>query len=181
MGKKFGYKPPPKPKLNPVPPDKPEETSIVNRGYWPGSNFNPEELAWLKAVEKLQKKTRRKFLSHVDYLRLALQLGYHQGDRPPKRQRKRSAPTPPPPLPANPMNPEMLLARLSAMGFTFSLGADGLPKFTVPPGSSNPDRDELLGILAWTWASLSQHLTAVLTPKPSPPLGVASQPVQASA
>jgi hypothetical protein len=56
-------------------PDQPEPTASTRRGYWPGSSYSDLEREWLRAVESLQKKERRKFLSHVDYLRLGILLG----------------------------------------------------------------------------------------------------------
>jgi len=57
-------------------PDMLEPTRSDRRGYWPGANYSALERAWLKAVESLQRRERRKFLSHVDYLRLAITLGW---------------------------------------------------------------------------------------------------------
>lgn len=79
--KRFPLPPPPPVAYTPRA-DKAEGTDIRNRGYFPGSGYTEEELAWIKAVEKLQKRTGRKFLSHVDFLRLARSIGYRRDPTP---------------------------------------------------------------------------------------------------
>lgn len=92
---------PPPPPPGPTPqPDRPERTEAKNPGYWPGSAYSTDELAWLKRVEAFMKRTKRKFLSHVDYFRLAL-------DALPELMAAKgvTAPDPPPPKKKRPPKP----------------------------------------------------------------------------
>lgn len=74
-----------------VPPkDKAEGTDVRRRGYFPGSNYTSDELEWIMAVETFQRKEKRKFLSHVDYQRIALSLGYTKVPPPPVKRAKKA-------------------------------------------------------------------------------------------
>ncbi len=64
------------------PKDKREGTDVKNRGNHPGANFTPDELAFVKAIDRFRHKTGRKFLSAVDHLRVALLLGYRLPEQP---------------------------------------------------------------------------------------------------
>lgn len=57
----------------------------------PGSRFSAEEVEWLKAVDQLRRSlvTRSRpvvFLTAVDFLRLALAMGYRRSPAPARRK-----------------------------------------------------------------------------------------------
>lgn len=43
-----------------------------------GAAYTADEVQFMRAVERHQKKTGRKFLTHVEYLRIAESLGYRR-------------------------------------------------------------------------------------------------------
>ena len=53
-----------------------EPTSIGSGQVHPGAAYTRDETEFLKAVERYQKRAGKKFLSHVDYLRVLVGLGY---------------------------------------------------------------------------------------------------------
>jgi hypothetical protein len=83
---------PPPPPPGPAPrPDRPEPTAAgaSSTSNHPGSRYTAAEVEFIRAVEAFQKRTGRKFLASVDYLRILLGLGY---TRPaPKKPKKPSA------------------------------------------------------------------------------------------
>lgn len=52
-------------------------------GAYPGCEYTAAELAFLRAVEAYQRRTRRKFLRHTEYLAVALSMGYRLTSAPP--------------------------------------------------------------------------------------------------
>jgi hypothetical protein len=54
----------------------------------PGAYYTPAELEFLRAVMTYQKSSGRKFLTHVDYLRIAADLGYTRNDAAPGERSK---------------------------------------------------------------------------------------------
>lgn len=58
------------------PRDKAEGTDVRQKGYHPGSAYSPSELAFIQAVDAFRRRTRRKFLSAVDHLRIVASLGW---------------------------------------------------------------------------------------------------------
>ena len=60
-------------------PDGAEPTDPLSGGLmYAGANYTADELELLRAVQEYQKRHRRKYLSHVDYLRVAAGLGYRK-------------------------------------------------------------------------------------------------------
>ncbi len=57
-------------------PDDAEDTTHATSRIDVGANYTPDELEFLKAVEAWKRRTRRQFPTCVDYLRIALELGY---------------------------------------------------------------------------------------------------------
>jgi hypothetical protein len=62
--------------LNPKGRDRPETTSPLTDG----SRYTPDELEFMRAVERFQKANRKKFPTAVDYLRIAAALGYRKAE-----------------------------------------------------------------------------------------------------
>jgi len=65
-----------------VKPDTVEPTGTDVYTSFPGSDYTPAEAEFLKAVERYQRANKKKFLSHVDYLRVAASLGYRRVEQP---------------------------------------------------------------------------------------------------
>lgn len=84
----------PRPKLRPKPSRQPakkpgpkpgprtpgvEDTSHATSRVEVGANYTADEFEFLKAVEAWKKQTRRQYPACVDYLRIAMGLGYAKG------------------------------------------------------------------------------------------------------
>lgn len=128
------------------PADKIEGTDVRNPGYHPGSAFTVAELEFIRAVDEYRRKSRRKFLSAADHLRVATSLGYAKTS---KRKDRR-------------MTPHRIVQRLLAAGFSFHLTNDeaGFRR----PDADGVEVDALLALVAWRWGELEplvrEHLTA---------------------
>lgn len=54
-----------------------KRTPRVARHVSPGE-YTDEESAWIEACERFKRQLKLRFLSHVEYLRLAKEMGYHK-------------------------------------------------------------------------------------------------------
>ncbi len=136
------------------PKDKAEGVTASEKGYWPGWNFSDAEKEFMTAVVRWQRKHRSKFLSHSAYLRIALELGY-----------RRVFP-PAPPTPAAHMNADTILKQMLSVGFTFSFGPDGVVTFHPPADVNTDEKQNLLGVVAWSWSWLAEHAAKYVTNTP---------------